>query len=129
MQKAVTTAHFGLIRRRKGTNWLSILLILGLAALPVWDWWFGTAIKPVGLVRGVAQVLGGPFAGLDRDLGRGPLCSLVGADAGLVVGNLQFQPVDCLKDQGCRWKALATTGLTLPGAGAMVPAPDPRGIA
>jgi len=53
----------GLIRRRKGTNWLSILLILGLAALPVWDWWFGTTIKPVGPVRWVAQVLGGLLPG------------------------------------------------------------------
>ena len=63
MPQAKTTAHFGLIRRRTGTNWLSILLILGLAAVPVWDWWFGTAIKPVGLVRGVAQVLGGLLPG------------------------------------------------------------------
>ena len=52
MPQAKTTAHFGLIRRRTGTNWLSILLILGLAAVPVWDWWFGTAIKPVAWGQG-----------------------------------------------------------------------------
>lgn len=49
----------GLIRRRKATNWVSILLVLVLAALPLWDWWFGTRVEPVGLVRGLAQVLGG----------------------------------------------------------------------
>lgn len=53
----------GLIRRRKATNWLSILLILTLVAVPIRDWWFGTRIEPVGFVRGVAQVLGGLLPG------------------------------------------------------------------
>ena len=53
----------GLMRRRVATNWLSILLILVLIALPLRDWWFGTTIEPVGLVRGLAQVLGGLLPG------------------------------------------------------------------
>lgn len=53
----------GLIRRRKATNWISILLVVSLAALPVRDWWYGTGVEPVGFVRGVAQVLGGLLPG------------------------------------------------------------------
>ena len=53
----------GLIRRRKATNWLSILLIAVLIALPLIDWWFGSRIEPVGIIRGLAQVLGGLLPG------------------------------------------------------------------
>lgn len=53
----------GLIRRRKATNWVSILLIAVLIALPVRDGWFGTRIEPVGFLRGLAQVLGGLLPG------------------------------------------------------------------
>ena len=52
-----------LMRRRVATNWLSILLIGVLIALPLRDWWFGSRIEPVGLVRGLAQVLGGLLPG------------------------------------------------------------------
>lgn len=48
-----------LMRRRKGTNWLTILCILGLVALP-----FLTANPPVNaLVRGIGAVAGGLVPG------------------------------------------------------------------
>lgn len=123
-----------MIRRRKATNWVPILLIAVLIALPVRDGWFGARIEPVGFLRGLAQVLGGLLPGWTVTLGRGAVRPLVGVAAGPWpdLGDPKGQAVTCLQNQGRPQKAVATgnlTGFNLAGAGARVAAPMPRGFA
>jgi hypothetical protein len=53
----------GLIGQRKGTNWLTIGLVMVLMALPIWDWYWGIKVEPSSLVRSLSAVLGGLVPG------------------------------------------------------------------
>jgi uncharacterized protein (DUF2235 family) len=49
----------GLVRRRKGTNWITILSVLALFSLPLLDWVLDSPPPPSQAARWLAAILGG----------------------------------------------------------------------